>query len=42
MSTNQSNTPECDDCGTEADGQFGYGDFKAVECPDCGDKWVIE
>ena len=38
----QSNTRECDECGVEGELGDGYGGMKAVECPSCGDGWVIE
>jgi len=42
MTEYQSNSLTCDECG--AQGQMGdaYGSQIPVECPDCGDEWVIE
>lgn len=39
---NQSNSLECDECGVEGELGMGYGRQSAVECPNCGDKWVSE
>jgi predicted RNA-binding Zn-ribbon protein involved in translation (DUF1610 family) len=33
---------ECDDCGAEGELGSGYGGMHHVECPECGNKWVVE
>ncbi len=38
----QSNTLDCDRCGAKGELGMGYGEQSAVECPDCGDTWVVE
>lgn len=38
----QSNTTDCDNCGADGDLGNGYGGMSAVECPKCGDEWVVE
>lgn len=32
---------ECDNCGADGNIGDGYGGYSSVECPECGNGWVV-